>query len=690
MLLNEDGSYNEQFTFDLNLNDNLGIPGIVYDINIQDDDKVLLGGTFTGYSGNVSQAIVRLEYNEGFSGGCYTVVDLIPQCTDCTISATTISDGPYNNCDDCISQPTPTPTQTPTLTPTQTNTVTPTRTPTRTVTPTQTLTPTQTNTVTPTQTPTNTITPTITQTPTPSVNFVTYLFEVCCDNPNYPSQIPISINPININLGDIVTYSGMCWSRTNTTSGLSPLTTFNSPNYSSGQCGDCLSGYKVICNYEFKDCETSATTLVVGINLENYNINLEQINVISGICYYNTGVQSNSPSVVTLNNPDYNEGQCLTCQDENQNYYFSSCCSNDLVTLNINPSNFTAGQTVAIDINVDPGATCLGFTNIPSNEPPLQHFDTFDFNDCDTCISFYECPTMFSSCCSNEIFRFNTDFQFDDFNIGQTFYMELSASSISTGTGFTGCTIVVNMNYRQEIEQQYTIEDLNFPTFVFYGDNDCGTCSSDYPEIPCPPQVSQTPTQTPTNTITPSVTVTPTITPTRTGTPTVTPSVSCCPPQITGFIASANPNQYRLSFTTTGCGTCLGIEISVDDSPYFTNPTVNTYYQCTSPPGGLNITIFNTPPFFIRIRKICVGNSYSSYSKTFFYKTSTQGTRLITWDKCTGLGPLTLNVLHWGGIELQTPTGTYLNYFSPSSVLSGLIDEIKTTQYWNPSGTCGV
>jgi uncharacterized delta-60 repeat protein len=610
----------------------------ISEISKIEGERYLIGGLFSSvtinditYSANSIFPIFRIDEE------CFTVIDNLTGCTTSPIEITVIS-GPFNDCDDCISPPTPTPTQTPTLTPTQTNTVTPTRTPTRTVTPTQTLTPTQTNTVTPTQTPTNTITPTITQTPTPSVNFVTYLFEVCCDNPNYPSQIPISINPININLGDIVTYSGMCWSRTNTTSGLSPLTTFNSPNYSSGQCGDCLSGYKVICNYEFKDCETSATTLVVGINLENYNINLEQINVISGICYYNTGVQSNSPSVVTLNNPDYNEGQCLTCQDENQNYYFSSCCSNELVTLNINPSNFTAGQTVAIDINVDPGPTCLGFTNIPSDEPPLQHFDTFDFNNCDICLSTYKCPTMFSSCCSNEIFRFDTDFQNSNFNEGETFYLELSASSISTGTGFTGCTIVVNMNYRQEIEQQYTIEDLNFSTFEPYSTNDCGTCSSFHPEIPCPPQVSQTPTPTPTITlspsITPTITLSPSITPTQTKTLTPTPSVVCCPPQITGFSALVRPpNQYRIQYSTVGCGTCLGIEIQVDDSPNFPSPTTNSLYICNPNILGEVITIFNDPPFFIRIRKIC-NSGLSQWSTIYQYEVN----GVFRWQKCPTIG----------------------------------------------------
>jgi hypothetical protein len=271
--------------------------------------------------------------------------------------------------------------------------------------------------------------------------------------------------------------------------------------------------------------------------------------------------------------------------------------------------------------------------------------------------------------------------------------MELSASSISTGTGFTGCTIVVNKNYRQEIEQQYTIEDLNFPTFVFYGDNDCGTCSSDHPEIPCPPQVSQTPTPTPTITlspsITPTITLSPSITPTQTKTLTPTPSVVCCPPQITGFSALVRPpNQYRIQYSTVGCGTCLGIEIQVDDSPNFPSPTTNSLYICNPNILGEVITIFNDPPFFIRIRKIC-NSGLSQWSTIYQYEVN----GVFRWQKCPTIGsPIYLYTLinpftstPAGSARLSYNGNSYVNPTLQTS--SSPVDILIAPNSWG-SGIC--
>jgi hypothetical protein len=243
---------------------------------------------------------------------------------------------------------------------------------------------------------------------------------------------------------------------------------------------------------------------------------------------------------------------------------------------------------------------------------------------------------MFSSCCSNEIFQFNAAAQSENFNEGQTFYMELSGSSTGTGTGFTGCTIVVNKNYNQNVEQQYGMGDITF--IDFYENDNCPDCISNHPELPCPPQVSQTPTPTPTITlspsITPTVTLSPTITPTQTKTSTPTPSVVCCPPQIIGFTALLRPpNQYRLQYSTAGCGNCLGIEIEVDDSPNFPSPTTNSLYICNPNILGEVITIFNNPPFFIRIRKICP-SGVSQSSTIYQYNVS----GVFRWQLCPTTG----------------------------------------------------
>jgi hypothetical protein len=106
--------------------------------------------------------------------GCWSLV-LFEQ-TPSTISVS-VFNGPWNNCQDCQGDLTPTPTESPTQTPSQT----PTNTPTNTITPTPSITtsntptpsitasqtPTQTSTGTPPPTPTQTQTPTQTSTGTP-------------------------------------------------------------------------------------------------------------------------------------------------------------------------------------------------------------------------------------------------------------------------------------------------------------------------------------------------------------------------------------------------------------------------------------------------------------------------------------------------------------------------------------------
>jgi hypothetical protein len=576
-----------------------------------------------------------------------------------------------------VSPPTPTPTNTPTQTPTQTKTQTPT--------------PTKTSTQTPTNTPTNTQTPTQTKTQTPSVNFVTYLFTPCCDNPNYPSLIPISVNPNNFDLGDIVTYSGMCWLRTSTISGLSPLTTFNTPDYQTDECLQCLEGEKVICNYEFKDCETSATTIVVSINLGNFNTGGEII-VVSGVCYYNTDVQTNSVSIFNVSEPDYPEGQCATCQSEHQSYYFSSCCYDGAyITVDINPANFSIGQTIAVsDGSGFPlyNMFCFGFTNIPSTDPisTPNYYGTFEYSDCPECITNNPCPINLLSCCSDYEFTFPGFFTTE----GETAYMEFSASSTSTGTGFTGCCEVVNtvFNNPRIILENYNFEDFNFFTYEPYFD--CPLCYDGHPEIPCPPLVSQTPTRTPTPTITPTITLSPSITPTKTKTPTPTPSVACCPPTINS-VSYVGGFNWSVAFSTVGCGTCVATSIIYDTDYLFGSPTSSAGGCATPRTQSIPFTTFYT-----KMTKYCLGGIESSSSNIYAIINPADGrpTLLYRWSLCCSSPTQYIYVLHKGSIAALAPSGTYTylgqKYHNPTQVYFGPVTEIKTTTYWSVGGVCDI
>jgi hypothetical protein len=194
-----------------------------------------------------------------------------------------------------------------------------------------------------------------------------------------------------------------------------------------------------------------------------------------------------------------------------------------------------------------------------------------DYGDCDICIALNPCPTNLSSCCSDYEFTLPGVFT----ESGQTYYIELSASSTSTGIGFTGCCVVVNTIFKfpRTTLENYNIEDLNFSTIDGYGENACVSCSGFHPEIPCPPLVSLTPTQTPTLTPTKTPTVTPTQTPSQTKTMTPTKSIACCPPTILSFSSNTAPT-YTVYYNATGsCGTCGQVTIQIDDNPFFTSPS---------------------------------------------------------------------------------------------------------------------
>jgi hypothetical protein len=263
---------------------------------------------------------------------------------------------------------------------------------------------------------------------------------------------------------------------------------------------------------------------------------------------------------------------------------------------------------------------------------------------------------------------------------GETAYMEFSASSTSTGTGFTGCCEVVNTVFSNPriILENYNFEDLNFPTYDPY-DNlyECGDCSDDHPEIPCPPLASLTPTPTPTQT--------PTVTPTT--------SIACCPPTILSFQILSLPT-YSVTYNATGsCGTCAGVTVQTDTNPFFTS--IDTIYGASCTTGVRSFTNTTTPPIFIRLIKNCINpNTISSPSNIACYiPPGNTFYRIIRWSRCNGSGPNYWYVLHRGSIRLTTPTGIYEglkggDYNNPTVVTTAVIDEIKTSIYWNPSGIC--
>lgn len=64
--LNSDGSFDNSFNLDILGNPASGFNGSVYTIDFQSDGKIIIGGNFTSFNGNVSRRIIRLFPNGSF------------------------------------------------------------------------------------------------------------------------------------------------------------------------------------------------------------------------------------------------------------------------------------------------------------------------------------------------------------------------------------------------------------------------------------------------------------------------------------------------------------------------------------------------------------------------------------------------------------------------------------------------
>jgi hypothetical protein len=176
------------------------------------------------------------------------------------------------------------------------------------------------------------------------------------------------------------------------------------------------------------------------------------------------------------------------------------------------------------------------------------------------------------------------------------------------------------------------------------------------------------------------------ICPTPTPTPTITPTQPCCgKPVITQLIKTSEGGAidgYQINFNTnvSGCLQCAQVIIEISSDINFTNPTTVISNSCSFKPFQTNLQYF-----YVRVKSTCVNFSQPSpYSDIWGYFTAPT-LRLWLWDNCIS-GQL--YVLHTSVISNVTPSGTYGSYYSPNSVTSGPIQEIKTNTYWNPNGEC--
>jgi hypothetical protein len=83
------------------------------------------------------------------------------------------------------------------------------------------------------------------------------------------------------------------------------------------------------------------------------------------------------------------------------------------------------------------------------------------FSTCQDCFNFVA-PNYFSACCSNYTFTFEDSFQ-STFEPKISWYVEIPPSGTGTGTGYTGCTVVIS-NYETPDQTYVSTTDWNSST----------------------------------------------------------------------------------------------------------------------------------------------------------------------------------------------------------------------------------
>jgi hypothetical protein len=117
------------------------------------------------------------------------------------------------------------------------------------------------------------------------------------------------------------------------------------------------------------------------------------------------------------------------------------------------------------------------FTNEVGEELTLN---SLPYGSCQECYDTVA-PSYFSACCGNYTFTFDETFQ-STFQPNISWYVQIPPSGTGTGTGYTGCAIVIS-NYETP-DQTYTQSDWNnltntssSPVFPFPTMNSCNDCT---------------------------------------------------------------------------------------------------------------------------------------------------------------------------------------------------------------------
>ena len=166
------------------------------------------------------------------------------------------------------------------------------------------------------------------------------------------------------------------------------------------------------------------------------------------------------------------------------NVYFTFCNCSDLsncIYTEDNP-NLNFGDVVSLDDY----SQCWVYSGYQfTNDVALSlTYSGSVFTTCQECYNVVA-PTYFSACCYDYTFTFDETFQ-NTFTPNSNWYVNISGSSLGSGTGYTGCTTVV-ANYSTP-NQTYTSVDWDVTTnretsniFPYPPMRDCNDCQDVFP-----------------------------------------------------------------------------------------------------------------------------------------------------------------------------------------------------------------
>ena len=370
-----------------------------------------------------------------------------------------------------------------------------------------------------------------------------------------------STNDINFNIilsafsiGDIVSYDSgsgtRCYYLESFTGTSSGVTNFDTPEFMSGQCESCITGYcDSMVAYDFVSCCTNdlENLITYGIYLPNFSAGTEVIVDPDSGDFYHMFSSSSRGYSYCFETPNYDS--CLDayisnnrlpqCESVKVKRAFN-CCSGESAQQIFVATNLQSGDTFSFSSQcwtVGVTATTTPIALISSGETT--------YSSCTDCSNQTKFMYNISNC--NTSFGYKWVCMDQELITGQTYQMNVTITS--GGTFSATCFYVI----ARESDCESCLTYNNSGTVLSGPFANCGVCLTGATPTP---SVTSTKTPTPTGTssltgVTPTSTVTLTSTPTRSSSVSgITPSVTSTPTKTTTPTKSNVPGKTQFPTNT--------------------------------------------------------------------------------------------------------------------------------------------